>query len=70
MIIGTCGLAGAWNGIVGLRMKVKTVLPSMPDSRCPEATPLKVPWPLRVGPRSTPTVRWQLDAAAGEDEME
>ncbi len=33
MIIGTCGFSGGRNGIVGLRTKVKTVLPSMLASR-------------------------------------
>jgi hypothetical protein len=35
-----------------------------------EATPLKYPSPLREGPCTTPTVRWQLLATAGEEEME
>src|SRR5215211_3243839 len=70
MIIGTCGLAGGRNGMVGLRTNVNWVLPSTLLARWLEATPLKYPSPLRAGPCSTPTVRWQLLATAGEDEME
>jgi hypothetical protein len=33
MIIGRCGLAGGWNGMVGLRTNVNTVLPSMLASK-------------------------------------
>ena len=60
MIIGVCGLAGGRNGMVGLRTKVNCVLFSMLLPRWLEATPLKYPSPLRAGPRSTPTVRWQV----------
>ena len=70
MIIGVCGLAGGRNGMVGLRTKVNCVLPSMLVARWLEATPLKYPSPLRAGPCTTPTVRWQLLATAGEEEME
>ena len=43
MIIGRCGLADGWNGMVGLGTKVNTVLPSMLASKWPEAAPERVP---------------------------
>lgn len=71
MIIGTWGLSGGRNGIVGLRTKAKTVLSGSLWARWLEHTPWKSPWPDRAGASSTPAVMLQTSGeTSGEEEIE